>query len=138
MRMSCLQIVMAVSLTTLLGSSTTITAASHSTNSRKTSGVESLRLKVGESFLQTRSRIIKLGWKPIRMHRNDDYEYDGAEKRLAERGFLEVDSCSTDAGANCILYYSKTAECLRLDTVGEQPDEMKVTRWTNKCPVAKS
>lgn len=54
------------------------------------------------------------------MHKNDNYVYDGAEKRLAERGFLEVDSCSIDAGANCILYYKKAAKCLRLDTVGEQ------------------
>jgi hypothetical protein len=69
------------------------------------------------------------------MHRADNHEYDGAEKRLAERGFLEVDSCSTDAGANCILYYRTSSECLRIDTVGEQVNEMHVTRWTEECPV---
>jgi hypothetical protein len=138
MRLSCVQIVMVASLTVLLGSSAKVEGASNSDNSRKTSGIEGLRLKVGESFLEARARIIRLGWKPIRMHSNDNYEYDGAEKRLAERSFLEVDSCSIDAGANCILYYSKAAKCLRLDTVGEQVDKMKVTRWTNECPVGKS
>jgi hypothetical protein len=121
----------------LLASSAQADGKSGSDNSRKTSGIEGLQLKAGESFLEARSRIIKFGWKPIRMH-NDNYEYDGAEKRLAERRFLEVDSCSIDAGANCILYYSKAAKCLRLDTVGEQVDQMNVTRWTNECPVGKS
>lgn len=128
---------MIASLTVLLGSSAKVEGSS-SGNSRQTSGIEGLRLKIGESFLEARTRIIKLGWKPIRMHSNDNYEYDGAEKRLAERGFLEVDSCSIDTGANCILYYSKAAKCLRLDILGEQVVEMKVTRWANECPLGKT
>lgn len=97
--------------------------------------VESPSLKVGESVLVARARILRSGWHPIRMHSNDDYEYVGAEKELADRKFLEVDSCSTDAGSLCILYYSKGTKCLRMDTVGEQLNEMKVTRWTDECPV---
>ena len=70
------------------------------------------------------------------MHSNDDYEYTGAEKELADRQFLEVDACSIDAGALCILHYHKGTKCLRVDTVGEQLKHMTVTRWTNECPVA--
>jgi hypothetical protein len=99
-----------------------------------TSGIASPSLKVGEPFLVARSRILRTGWQPTRMHRNDDYEYFGAEKELADRKFLEVDSCSMDAGALCILYYGKGTKCLRVDTVGEQVKEMKVTRWTDECP----
>lgn len=93
------------------------------------------RLKEGELFIGARKRLVKLGWKPIRMHAKDHYEYDGAERRLIERHFHEVDSCSVDAGANCVLYYSQKGQCLRVDTIGEQVHEMKVTRWTQECPV---
>jgi hypothetical protein len=98
------------------------------------SGIEIPFLKVGEPFLVARSRILQSGWQPTRMHSNDDYEYFGAEKELADRNFLEVDSCSMDAGALCILYYSKEKKCLRVDTVGERINEMTVTRWTDECP----
>lgn len=97
------------------------------------SGVNKLKLNKGESFLRARARIIASGWKPNHMHRNDNYEYTGAEKRLAERGFLEVDSCSVDAGANCVLYYTRGSSCLRVDTVGEQVRQMTVTRWADEC-----
>ncbi len=138
MRLSSFQIIVIASLTVFLGLSAEVKGASGNDNSRKKAGISDLRLKVGESFLQARSRIVGHGWKPIRMHFNDNYEYDGAEKRLAEHRFLEVDSCSIDAGANCILYYSKAGRCLRLDTVGEQVVDMKVARWTNECPPGKS
>lgn len=97
------------------------------------SGTTNLDLKVGEPFLRVRTRIVKSGWKPNPVHGKDNYEYSGAEKRLAERGFLEVDTCSVDAGANCILYYTKGSRCLRIDTVGEQVKQMTVTRWTDEC-----
>lgn len=100
--------------------------------------IENLAMRVGEQFLVVRARILRNSWQPIRMHINDDYEYFGAEKELADRQFLEVDSCSMDAGALCILYYGKGRECLRVDTIGEQLKDMKVTRWTDECPVSKS
>lgn len=133
MRLSCAQIVIVASLTGLLAPSMRAEGINGASTS-KAPGTGRLRLTVGESFLEARARIARLGWKPIRMHANDNHEYDGAEKRLAEGGFLEVDSCSIDAGANCTLYYAKAAECLRLDTVGEQVNEMTVTRWTAECP----
>lgn len=92
-------------------------------------------MKVGEQFLVARSRILQAGWHPIRMHENDGYEYFGAERELTDQKFLEVDSCSMDAGALCILYYSKGSKCLRVDTAGERLNQMKVTRWTDECPV---
>jgi hypothetical protein len=99
-----------------------------------TSGIESTPLKVGDPFLAVRSRILRSGWHPTRMQSNDDYEYFGAERELTHRKYIEFDSCSMDAGALCIFYYSKGTECLRVETVGEQLNEMKVTRWTNACP----
>ena len=94
----------------------------------------SLRLKEGASFLSVRARLIESGWKPVRMHVDDNYEYDGTEKRLADRHFFEVDSCSTDRGTLCIFYYAKDGACLRVDTAGEQVDAMRVTRWDDSCP----
>ena len=70
----------------------------------------------------------------MRMHKNDGYEYSGAEQRLAERNFFEVDFCSVDRGALCVLYYAKGNACLRIDTTGEQVKWMRVTRWSNECP----
>jgi hypothetical protein len=91
-------------------------------------------LKVGESFLVARSRILKTGWHPTRMYKEDDYEFFDIEKELKDRNFLEFDSCSMDAGVLCILYYNQETRCLRVDTIGEQIKDMKVTRWTDECP----
>jgi len=96
---------------------------------------QNLSLKVGEPFLTARAKILRSGWRPMRMHSNDDYEYSGTDRILAERRFLEVDYCSTDAGSLCVLYYSKGTKCLRLGTVGEQLKYMEVTRWSEECPI---
>lgn len=130
-------IVMAASLVILFAVPASVEGAPGSDTPSKASGTASLQLETGESFLTVRARILRHGWTPIQMHSNDTYEHDGVEKRLAERGFFEVDSCSTDAGANCILYYRKAANCLRLDTIGEQVANMKVSRWMKECPSGK-
>jgi hypothetical protein len=90
---------------------------------------------VGERLAAAKSKLLKQGWKPTRMHTNDGYEYSGVEKELASRKFFELDTCSFDS-SRCILYYSKKAACLRVDTIGEQLNEMKVTRWASECPEA--
>jgi hypothetical protein len=128
------KILAVVALTIVSVAPTFATNANGSDGATTGSKVENTGLKAGEAFTKARSRIVKLGWKPVRMHRNDNYEYDGAEKKLANRGFVEVDSCSIDAGVLCIFYYSKASECLRVDTRGEQIKYMSVTRWTNECP----
>jgi hypothetical protein len=134
MKLSYALIVMTVVLTFFKASARTQGEADNN-QPKITSGIESPSLKVGEPFLVARSRILRSGWHPARMHSNDGYEYFGAEKELTDRKFLEVDYCSMDAGALCILYYSKGTKCLRVDTVGEQLSEMKVIRWTDECPV---
>lgn len=96
--------------------------------------IADLNLQEGASFLNIRSRLIRSGWKPIRMHGDGSEEFDGTEKRLIERKFYEVDSCSTDRGSLCILYYTRNGKCLRIDTEGEQVNDMRVTRWDESCP----
>jgi hypothetical protein len=105
-----------------------------SNEAKAVSTIGSIGLKAGEPFTKARSRLVGLGWKPVRMHRDDNYSYIGTEKELANRGFVEFESCSVDAGALCIFHYSKASECLRLDTKGEKIRYMSVTRWTNECP----
>ena len=90
---------------------------------------------VGERLAAAKSKLIKQGWKPTRMHTNDGYEYSGVEKELAAHKFFELDSCSFDS-SRCILYYAKKGTCLRVDTLGEQFNDMTVTRWTRECPEA--
>lgn len=69
------------------------------------------------------------------MHTTDGYEYSGVERELAARKFFEVDTCSFDS-SRCILFYSKNGACLRVDTIGEQFNDMTVTRWADECPDA--
>lgn len=90
---------------------------------------------VGERLAAAKSKLVKQGWKPTRMHTSDGYEYSGVEKELATRKFFELDTCSFDS-SRCILYYSKKGTCLRVDTIGEQFNNMTVTRWTRECPEA--
>lgn len=105
-----------------------------SDSSAKARAMQEVPLRTGEPFLRARSRVIKLGWKPIQMHQNDGYEYSGTERELAEKKILEVDACSVDAGVLCSFYYSKAKRCLRVDTVGESLGQMNVTRWMIECP----
>lgn len=94
-------------------------------------------IAVGEPLVTARSKLIKQGWKPTRMHTRDGYEYSGVERELAAHDFLELDICSFDS-SRCILFYSKKDACLRVDTMGEQLKDMAVTRWADECPDAPS
>lgn len=90
---------------------------------------------VGERLVAAKAKLIKQGWKPTRMHTTDGYEYSSVEKELVTRKFFELDTCSFDS-SRCILYYAKKGTCLRVDTIGEQFNDMTVTRWTRECPEA--
>ena len=90
---------------------------------------------VGERLAAAKSKLVKQGWRPTRMHSNDGYEYSGVERELAAHKLFELDTCSFDS-SRCILYYSKKGACLRVDTIGEQFNDMTVTRWTRECPEA--
>ncbi|WP_085702182.1 hypothetical protein [Pseudomonas sp. B15(2017)] len=94
-------------------------------------------IAVDETLVSARSKLIKQGWKPTRMHTRDGYEYSGVERELAARDFLELDTCSFDS-SRCILFYSKKNACLRVDTIGERLKDMTVTRWSDECPDAPS
>ncbi|PKA68802.1 hypothetical protein ATI02_1600 [Pseudomonas baetica] len=87
----------------------------------------------GERLAAAKAKLVKQGWKPTRMHSSDGYEYSGVEKELATREFFELDTCSFDS-SRCVLYYAKTGTCLRVDIIGEQFNDMRVTRWTRECP----
>lgn len=89
----------------------------------------------GERLAAAKSKLLKQGWKPTRMHTSDGYGYSGVEKELAAHKFFELDTCSFDS-SRCILYYANKATCLRVDTIGEQFNDMTVTRWTHECPEA--
>jgi len=91
-------------------------------------------IAVGEPLVAARAKLVKQRWKPTRVHANG-YEYSGAERELAARKFFEVDVCSFDS-SRCILFYSKNGTCLRVDTIGEQLNDMTVTRWADECPDA--
>jgi hypothetical protein len=92
-------------------------------------------IAVGEPLVAARAKLVRQGWKPTRMHTTDGYEYSGVERDLAARKFFEVDVCSFDS-SRCILFYSKNGACLRVDTIGEQFNDMTVTRWADECPDA--
>jgi hypothetical protein len=92
-------------------------------------------ITTGQSLLNARATLLKHGWKPVRRHADDGYEYSGAELELTARRIFEVDSCSADS-ARCVLFYEKKGECLRVDTIGEKLNWMTVTRWSSECPDA--
>lgn len=111
-----------------LASSMTSADDPHGSRERGPAGIA-----VGEPLISARTRLLKHGWRPVPRHAADDYEYSGAELQLIEHAILEVDACSVDS-ARCIFYYSRKRKCLRVDTIGEQLRDMKVTRWAEECP----
>ncbi len=92
-----------------------------------------VQMHVGESFLPARARLVKAGWKPMRIARGD-YVISGAETSLAKMRIYEFESCSMSAGSLCIFYYRKRNTCLRVYTIGEEPRVMKVTGSMKECP----
>ena len=92
-------------------------------------------IAVGESLVGARTKLVKQGWKPTRMHAAYGYEYSGEELQLTTRKFFEVDSCSSDS-SRCIFFYAKKGACLRVDAIGEKLNDMTVTRWAFECPGA--
>lgn len=96
------------------------------------SGAATLPIHKDQSFTQARARLVSAKWKPVKMHDPHD-EFEGVERQLVKRGFMEFDSCSIDS-SRCILYYRKGKSCLRLDTLGEQVNDMTIVQWSSECP----
>lgn len=94
-----------------------------------------VRIREGQSFVAARKVLLKDRWRPIPMHTEGGYQYEGVEKHLIKRGFNEVDSCSIDS-SRCIFFYKRAGRCLRVDTIGEQVAIMKVVHWSDECPDA--
>jgi hypothetical protein len=92
-----------------------------------------VRIREGQSFVAARKVLLKDRWRPIPMHTEGGYQYEGVEKQLIKRGFNEVDSCSIDS-SRCIMFYKRAGRCLRVDTIGEQVAIMKVVQWSGECP----
>lgn len=110
-------------------------SAAFADDSQTPSDIHEPGIVVGERLAAAKSKLVKQGWKPTPMHTTDGYEYSGVEKELATRKYFELGTCSFDS-SRCILYYSKKGACLRVDTIGEQFNDMTVTRWTRECPEA--
>lgn len=92
-----------------------------------------LPLKAGESFTYARSKLQAAGWKMDPAAHSEAGEYFGVDRRLIERGFAEVDSCSLGK-TFCIFQYTQGQSCLRLQTEGEQIAAMRVVGWSRDCP----
>lgn len=90
-------------------------------------------IRAGDNFVRARGALLRAQWRPLRRHVNDGYEYGGLDRLLNERGFKELESCTVDT-SQCIFYYRKRRTCLRVDTMGEQVDEMTVVQWSTACP----
>ena len=100
-------------------------------------GPAGVNLRKGELFLKARQRLITQGWKPVRMHVSDQWEYTGLDRAFFERDVHELDSCTVDISL-CIFYYRKDGRCLRVNTRGETIATNKVTGWQDECPPAES
>ena len=92
-----------------------------------------VNLRKGELFLKARPRVIAQGWKPVRMHVSDQWEYTGLDRAFFDRKVYELDSCTVDISL-CIFYYRKDGRCLRVNTRGETIATNKVTGWQVECP----
>lgn len=92
-------------------------------------------IQEGQAFIAARQALLKNRWRPMPIHTRAGQATEGVEKRLSKLGIYEFDSCSMDS-SRCILFYERGANCLRVDTIGEQVEIMKVVQWSNECPQA--
>lgn len=96
-----------------------------------TAQANSLELRVGEPLIKARASIIKQGWKPDLSHR--DAPHFGTDNVLIRHKIIEVEACTVDYAALCILNYKKHDKCLRVFIKGEQIQDMTVSRWDFIC-----
>ncbi|MBT1072774.1 hypothetical protein [Pelotalea chapellei] len=86
----------------------------------------------GKPFIAIRKLLINKGWKPVNVHKSDDYKSNDMTSRLLIYNIIEVESCNIDM-QNCIFNYKKGKVCLRLFTVGEEINDLNVNYWTFDC-----
>lgn len=94
----------------------------------------------GMDFFQARQKIINQGWVPYKTHHDfvkegeDGFPYSGIERRLINRGVVEISGCSLGK-TSCVFYYSKAGKCFLLETDGENVSQLKLFYWgMRSCP----
>lgn len=99
-------------------------------------------LHKGMRFFVARHQVVQQGWQPYKTHLefvkegNDGFPYSSLERKLVNRGALEVSSCS-QGKTLCLFYYFRGEQCLLLETEGEQLSRMKLIHWEKtSCPKA--
>ena len=95
--------------------------------------VHAKELTKGMLFLTARKLVIQKGWQPINIHEGKNFEYMGTDKKLVEAHVMEIEVCAGDR-PSCIFNYIKGDKCLRLFTLGEKIQSMRVTSWSYNCP----
>jgi hypothetical protein len=90
-------------------------------------------LQKNMSFTAARQHLLKERWKPLNLHRHDNYPFMGVEHELARHGIREFESCSIDY-SDCIFHYQRGVQCLTVFTVGEHLESMRVVQWSDDCP----
>jgi hypothetical protein len=91
----------------------------------------------GMKFVQARAKILKSGWKPHETHLKfgELPERENANAAVFfKAGFREVEICAGTGVNPCIFNYARGSECLRVFTVGEQPQHTVVSTTTQECP----
>jgi hypothetical protein len=89
-------------------------------------------IKPGDRFTVAAAKLREAGWLPDPQAHAFAGEYFGTDRELVRRGYPEVDFCSVDT-AHCVYQYVKGSGCLRLKTLGEQIERMRVVGVSNQC-----
>ena len=91
----------------------------------------------GTEFIRYREEVIKNGWTPRETYLPFG---DGLEKSWGSAlvfyraGFREVELCAGTGVNPCTFNYVRGADCLRVHTIGEQPEDATVSEVTHECP----
>lgn len=92
---------------------------------------------VRESFLRYRAGVIRDGWVPRQtaLPFGDGLERSwGSALAFYQAGFHEVEICAGTGVNPCIFNYVRGAQCLRVHTVGEQPEDAAISDVSHECP----
>ncbi len=97
-------------------------------------------VKAGMTLSESRTLLVKQGWKPYITHKNpvpegeDGFPYVPLERDLINHGIKEISSCS-EGRSFCNFYYIQRGECFMLTTEGESIKLMRLAYWGKAvCP----
>lgn len=91
---------------------------------------ESWPIKKGEVLYEARPALLRQGWRPVEIHKSNEFDFIGEGIRFYRHGFKEVEDCSQGRGY-CSFHYRKGDQCLMLVTEGEYipPKSPIVEKW---------